>query len=226
MASFTVREIEGMRQMRIDLEGTAIRSVRGALSRLEGDVAMTVPLPGPGTLLRTMLSREAAVRPRYSGHGAVFLAPSMKGYHVFTTGGDRWILEPGVFWAADAQVDLGLRLERMLPSLWAGDGLIKFQTTVAGEGRIAINTPGPVEEVTVTDGEILAKGRIVLGWTEGLRFSVKRPGGYIRSLLAGEPRARAYRGTGRALVCWTPYWNQYIHDMMARDTLPTDSLLV
>ena len=26
---------------------------------------------------------------------------------------------------------------------------------------------------------------------------------------------KEYAGTGKALVCWTPYWNQYMHDMMA-----------
>ncbi|SEA16826.1 AIM24 family protein [Rubrimonas cliftonensis] len=224
MARFTVRDVEGMRQLRIDLAGETVRTVRGALSRLEGDIRMTAPLPGPGTLLRSMISREGAVRPRYTGSGAVHLQPSMRGYHVFEAREMRWILEPGVFWAAEGDVRLGLRLERIVPSLFAGDGLFKLQTTVVGEGKVVINAPGPVEEVAIDDAEILVKGRLVLGRTDGLRFSTKRPGGLIRALIAGEPLARAYRGTGKLLVCWTPYWNQYIHDMMNPDLRPSSGL--
>lgn len=224
MARFTIRDVEGMRQLRIDLAAETVRTVRGALSRLEGDIRMTAPLPGPGTLLRSMISREGAVRPRYSGSGAVHLQPSMRGYHVFEAREMRWILEPGVFWAAEGDVRLGLRLERIVPSLFAGDGLFKLQTTVTGDGKVAINAPGPVEEVAIEDAEILVKGRLVLGRTDGLRFSTKRPGGFIRALIAGEPLTRAYRGTGKLLVCWTPYWNQYIHDMMNPDLRPSSSL--
>lgn len=224
MARFTIRDVEGMRQLRIDLAAETVRTVRGALSRLEGDIRMTAPLPGPGTLLRSMISREGAVRPRYTGSGAVHLQPSMRGYHVFEAREMRWILEPGVFWAAEGDVRLGLRLERIVPSLFAGDGLFKLQTTVTGDGKVAINAPGPVEEVAIEDAEILVKGRLVLGRTDGLRFSTKRPGGFIRALIAGEPLTRAYRGTGKLLVCWTPYWNQYIHDMMNPDLRPSSSL--
>ncbi|MGF1659573.1 MAG: AIM24 family protein [Rubrimonas sp.] len=220
MAEFTVREIEGMRQLRIDLRDECVRSVRGALSRMEGAVRMTAPLPAPDALLKSWISSEAAIRPRYSGTGTVHLRPSMRGFHVFEARSLRWILEPGVFWASEGEVDLGLRLERMIPSMWAGEGLINLQTTVSGEGRIAINAPGPVEEIEV-DGELVVRGRQVLGRTEGLRFSVRRPAGYVRSIIAGEKLARVFTGEGKALVCWTSYWNQYMHDKIAPDSDPT-----
>ena len=220
MAEFTVREIEGMRQLRIDLRDECVRSVRGALSRMEGAVRMTAPLPGPAALLKSWISSEAAIRPRYSGTGTVHLRPSMRGFHVFEARAHRWILEPGVFWASEGDVDLGLRLERMIPSMWAGEGLIHLQTTVAGEGRIAINAPGPVEEIDV-DGELVVRGRQVLGRTSGLRFSVRRPAGFVQSIIAGEKLARVFTGKGKALVCWTSYWNQYMHDKIAPDDDPT-----
>jgi uncharacterized protein (AIM24 family) len=216
VAEFTIRDVEGMRQLRIDLRNESIRSVRCALSHMSGSLKMTAPIPGPGALLRSWISREAAIRPRYSGTGSVYLQPSMRGFHVFEARQMRWILEPGVFWAAEGDVRLGLRLERFLPSLWAGDGLINYTTTVAGDGKVAINAPGPVEEIEV-NGEIVAQGRIVLARTDGLRYTVRRPAGYFRSIIAGEPRARCFSGVGRALVCWTPFWNQYMHDLFAAE---------
>jgi uncharacterized protein (AIM24 family) len=115
-------------------------------------------------------------------------------------------------------------MERPLASMWAGDGLIKFMTTVEGDGLIAINAPGPVEEVDLDDSEIVVQGRLVLARTADLRFRSRRPAGLIQSWIAGEPRVRIYSGTGKALVCWTPFWNQYMHDMFVGDRTPSQSL--
>ena len=220
MAAFTIREVEGMRQLQIDIRDESVRSVRGALSRMDGGVRMSAPIPNLWGMLRALISKEAVVRPRYSGTGRIFLEPSLKGYHIFEARERRWILEPGVFWAAEGHVRLGLKLERPFASLWAGDGLIKFATTVEGDGLIAINAPGPVEEVDLEDGDLVVQGRLVLGRTAGLRFRSRRPAGYLQSLLAGEPRVRVYSGTGKVLVCWTPFWNQYMHDMFVGERSP------
>jgi uncharacterized protein (AIM24 family) len=214
LAEFRIIETEGMRQLRIDLHDESVRVTRRALSRMEGTIRVSAPLPGPGTLLRSALSSEAAVRPRYTGTGSLFLKPSMRGYHVFNAQDSDWILGPGVFWAAEGETRLGVRLEKMLPSLWIGDGLINFQTVVHGDGRVAINAPGPVEEVEIGEGELLVKGRMVLGRTAGVRYTTRRVAGMIQSLIAGEPRARSFSGPGRALVCWTPYWNEYMHSRL------------
>lgn len=224
MAVFSIRDVEGMRQLRIDIVDESVRSVRGALSHMDGRIRITAAVPGPGAILRSMISGEARVRPRYTGTGSIHLKPSLRGYHVFEARDLRWILEPGVFWAAEGEVRLGVRMERIIPSLWAGDGFFNFQTTVEGDGLVAINAPGPVEEIELKDSELLVKGRLVLARTEGLRFRTRRPGGFFRSRIAGEPLARSYSGTGRALVCWTPFWNQYMHDMLAPDRRPSDSL--
>jgi hypothetical protein len=37
---------------------------------------------------------------------------------------------------------------------------------------------------------------------------------FIYRISTGEPVMRVYRGTGKALVCWTPYWNRQIADMI------------
>ena len=217
MAEFTIREIEGMRQVSARIRESSIRARSGALSHMDGKIDVEVPLPGPLTLLRSAISNEAAIRPRYTGTGSIHLEASMGGYHVFEARHQRWILEPGVFWAAEGEVDLGIRREAFLTSFWAGDGLLNYQTTVQGDGKVVINAPGPVEEVDLDDSEIVVQGRLVLGRTDGLRYRVRRVTGYFRALLSGEPLVRSYAGTGKVLVCWTPYWNQYMHDLMMKD---------
>ena len=80
---------------------------------------------------------------------------------------------------------------------------------------MAINAPGPVETVEVADGDLRVQGRLVLGRTDGLRFSSRARARVSRA--TGSParrRLRVFSGTGKALVCWTPYWNQHMYERM------------
>ena len=87
---------------------------------------------------------------------------------------ERWILEPRVYWASEGNVSLGLLRERVGPSLWAGDGVLVWKTTVSNQGQVAINAPGPVEMVEIENGNLSVQGRLVLGRTDGLQFHSRR----------------------------------------------------
>jgi uncharacterized protein (AIM24 family) len=220
MAEFSIREVEGMRQVRIDIVDETIRARRGAMSNLRGSVAFTPRMPRVGDVLRSMFSGEARIRPYYSGSGSILLQPSMGGYYILDVSeGERWILEPGVYWASEGDVQLGLFREPFLASLWAGDGLFVWKTAVAGHGQVAINTPGPVEMVEVNEGELRVQGRLVLGRTDGLKFASQRSARFPRNLISGQRRLRAYSGTGKLLVCWTPYWNQHMYERMTGESI-------
>lgn len=135
MATFTTKEVEGMRQVVIDIADETVRVRSGALSNYQGNIAFVPRLPSFGHFLRTIISREARVRPTDTGTGRVPLQPSLSGYHVFEASrGERWILEPGVYWASDGSVDVGLYRERFWPSLWAGDGLLVWKSTIEAPG--------------------------------------------------------------------------------------------
>ncbi|MGL1835061.1 AIM24 family protein [Rhodocyclaceae bacterium SMB388] len=220
MAEFRTREVEGMRQVVIDIADETVRARSGALSNLQGRIEFVPRLPTPGHFLRTLISKEARIRPSYSGTGQIHLQPSLSGYHIFDAREDeRWILEPGVYWASEGSMDLGLYRERFWPSLWAGDGMIVWKTTIAGCGRVAINAPGPVEVVDVDDARFVVQGRLVLGRTDGLRFTSERAARFPRNLFSGQSRMRVYSGSGRLLVCWTPYWNHHIYTRMTGEDI-------
>ena len=220
MAVFSTREVEGMRQVVIDIENETVRARNGALSNMKGNIDFVPRLPKFGYFLRTLFSKESRIRPSYNGSGRIFLQPSLSGYHVFeATACERWILEPGVYWASEGGVNLGLYRERFWPSLWAGDGMLVWKTTMQGPGQVAINAPGPVEVIDVENAQFRAQGRLVLGRTDGLKFSSERAARFPRNLFSGQSRMRVYSGTGRLLVCWTPYWNQYIYELMTGEDI-------
>jgi uncharacterized protein (AIM24 family) len=220
MAEFSMREVEGMRQVRIAIANEAVRARAGALSNLTGDIAFTPRLPGMGDLFRSMFTHEARVRPFYEGTGTILLQPSLSGYHIFDVrDGERWILEPGVYWASEASVTLGLTRDPMFASLWAGDGLFPWKTTITGPGTVALNAPGPVETIDVRDTSFRVQGRLVLGRTDGLTFSSRRSAAFPRNLISGQKRMRVYTGTGRLMIAWTPYWNHHMYRRMTGEDI-------
>lgn len=216
MAEFELCELEGMRWVQIRMRKETVRAEAGALSYMQGDIRITARPPSPLSALKSAISNEAFVRPSYSGTGTINLESSLGGYHPFEVAGESWILENGAYWASEGAVQLGLHRERVLTSLWTGEGFIDYQTKVSGHGRVVLNAPGPVEEVSLRNERLMVEGKLVLARTEGLDYRVRRATTLIQSWFAGEARMRVYQGTGKALVCWTPYWNKYVMEMMAR----------
>jgi uncharacterized protein (AIM24 family) len=216
MADFEICELEGMRWVQIRLQDETVRAEAGALSHLQGDIKITARPPSPVSALKSIISDEAMVRPSYTGTGIVNLESSMGGYYPFEVAGESWILENGAYWASEGGVTLGLHRERVWTSFWGGEGFIDYQTKVGGYGRVVLNSPGPVEEVTLKDGRLMVEGKPVLARTEGLDYRVRRATSLVQSLFSGESTMRSYEGTGKALVCWTPYWNQCVLEMIQR----------
>lgn len=215
MARFTTRDIEGMRQVSIEIENETVRAARGALSNMSGPIRFTPRLPHLGEALKAVFTSESRIRPYYTGTGRIYLQPTLSGYHFLDVQeGQNWILEPGVYWASEGSVSLGLYKEPFFAALWAGDGLFAWRTILRGEGCVAINAPGPVEVVQV-DGKLDVQGRLVLGRTEGLRFRSVRSAPFPRNLISGQARLRRFEGHGQALVCWTPYWNHFMYSNMS-----------
>jgi uncharacterized protein (AIM24 family) len=216
VAQFEIFELEGMRWVQIRIREETVRAEAGALSHMQGDIKVTARLPSPLSALKSAISNEAVVRPSYTGTGTINLESSMGGYYPFEVAGESWILENGVYWASEGTVELRLHRERVWTSFWAGEGLIDYQTKISGYGLVVLNAPGPVEEVALKDERLMVEGKLVLARTEGLDYRMRRPTSLVQSLFSGERAMRSYQGTGKALVCWTPYWNQYVVNLMSR----------
>ncbi len=219
MATFRIRDVEGMRQVCIDINDETVRAARGALSNMSGQIDFTPRLPGIGDAIRSVFTNESRIRPFYRGTGTINLQPSLRGFHTMQVReGDHWILEPGVYWASEGSVSLGVHREPFWAGLWAGDGLLVWKTVLGGHGQVVINAPGPVEEVEV-DGALDVQGRLVLGRTSGLRFQSIRSARFPRNFISGQTRLRRFRGRGKALVCWTPYWNEHLYQRMTGESV-------
>ena len=217
MASFEIMTGEGMHWVKATLHGDSLRAESGALSYIEGDVAVETPLPSFKQLMAAVLAEEALIRPRYQGTGEVFLEAGLGNFHVVELEDEEMILEAGSYWASDGDIELSAYREPAWTSLWTGEGLLKFSTKVRGTGKVVVRVPGPVEEVRLSDSVYRTEGKIVVGRSSSLKYTVRRPTRSVFGyMLAGEGFLKSFEGSGRLLVCYTPYWMLRLQEMMRR----------
>ena len=176
MAEFTVREVEGMRQVRIDIRDETVRARRGAMSNMRGSITLTPRLPGAGDVFRSLFTSEARVRPFYTGTGSILLQPSLGGYHVLDVIEGR-----GVDPRARRLLGVGgRRRARALPRAVLGEPLggRRLPGLEDGGERAAAGwrstRRGRWRRWRSREGELRVQGRLVLGRTVGLGFSSQR----------------------------------------------------
>ena len=208
MARFEIESLEGMHWVKVTLNDETVRVQRGAMSYMEGKIRMDLPLPTPREMLVSFFSVESMLRPRYRGTGELYLESSLGGFHALQVNdGETWIIEDGAYWASEGGIRLSFHREKVITSLWAGEGFLWFQTKVTGPGLVVLLAQGAVEEIALDNEELVVDGKYVLARTSGISLKIRRPGrGLLGFFLSGEFRGRAYKGTGRLLISTTPNW--------------------
>jgi len=224
MAKFEIEHTEGMRWVKVTLENETVRAEKGALNHMIGDITMDVPVPRPRDFLVSMVSDESPLRPRYSGTGELYLESTLGGFHIMELKDDEsWIFSPGAYWASESGIKLTIFRERFLTSFWAGEGFFWYQTGARGKGKVVLATHGPIEELTLNNGRVVVDGNYVVGRTSGIKFTIRRAArSYISHRLSGESYARVYEGTGRLLMCSTPYWRARVKGGEFKDPILAD----
>ncbi len=171
---------------------------------------MDVPFPSLKAWWVSLFSDESLLRPRYSGTGSVYLDSSLGGYHLMRIApGERWILDTKCFWASDGEVALSIHRESVWTSYWAEQGLFWYKTALKGAGQVVLAVDGPVEEIVLDRDRLVVDGPMVIARTQGIRLSIRRPArNWLAFWMSGQKRAYVYEGSGRLLLCTTPYWRQ------------------
>ncbi|MEX0669602.1 MAG: AIM24 family protein [Pirellulales bacterium] len=208
MATFEVEHAEGMRWIKVALDDDDVRAERGALNHFKGAISMDVPFPSLKSWWVSLFSDESLLRPRYHGTGTVYLDSSLGGFHAMPiTPGERWILDTKCFWASDGEVKLSVHRERFWTAYLADQGLFWYKTALKGAGQVVLSVSGPVEELELTNDQLIVDGPFVVAHTSGITLSVRRPAkSWLSYWLSGQKLAFCYHGTGKLLLCTTPYW--------------------
>jgi uncharacterized protein (AIM24 family) len=180
---------------------------------------MDVPFPSLKAWWVSLFSDESLIRPRYYGTGNVYLDSSLGGFHTMQVEpGERWILDTKCFWASDGEVKLSIHREPFWTAYWADQGFFWYKTALNGDGQAVLSVLGPIEEVHLDNDQLVVDGPQVVAHTAGIRLSMRRPArSWISYWMSGQKLAYCYRGTGKLLLCTTPYWRAR---MQAEATTP------
>ena len=198
------------RQLVADLtenEGVIVQA--GAMQIMLGQIEAATNVKGAGDLVRKFVgakvSGETTIKPHYIGNGTLVLEPTYR-YILFQNLAD-WrygmVIEDGMFLACDDTVDQMITTRNTVSSaVLGGEGF--FNTTLTGNGIVALESPVPSAEVITVDmedDELRIDGNMAIAWSYGLTFTVERTTRtLIGSAVSGEGLVNVYRGTGRVLI--------------------------
>lgn len=197
------------RQVIAQLNGESIILQAGAMQMILGNVDVKTDVKGAGDFMKKFIGSkvtgETAVKPKYTGTGAIILEPTYK-YILFEDLAD-WnnniVIEDGMFLACNDTVDMRVVARSNLSSaVLGGEGL--FNTSLQGTGVAVLESPVPKEElieVTLDNDTVKIDGNQAIAWSGSLNFTVeKTTASLIGSAASGEGLVNVYRGTGKVLI--------------------------
>lgn len=198
-----ILESEFYQMPKLSLENAEVMVEAGAMHYMRGHLTMEATAPSVGGFLKSKLSGERAVRPRYRGTGELYLEPTFGECHVLELRNEEWILDRGAFLASEIGIEVGVFSNKAMAGLFGGEGF--FQTRVRGNGKVMIMAPGPLERLELQNETLVVDGSFAVARTPDLQYSVeKATKGLFASWISGEGIVNTFRGTGTVLIAPVP----------------------
>jgi len=197
------------RQVICDLSKSGVTVQARAMQWTAGNVNATTGVKGVGDLfskaLRGSVTGESAIKPEYTGNGALVLEPTYK--HILLINVAEWngsiVLDDGLFLACESTLKHKAVARSNFSSAVAGnEGL--FNLGIQGNGILCLESLCPKEElveITLQDDVLKVDGNMAIAWSGSLNFTVERSGNsLIGSAASGEGLVNVFRGTGKVLL--------------------------
>ncbi len=200
------------RQLMIKLDGSnAVTMEAGAMQWTVGNIKATAGFRNThdffGKLLRSALTDEEVVKPRYEGLGVIATEPTYKHLLLMDVGryGPQGVtISDGMFLACDENVSVHLTGRKTVTSAVAGgEGL--FNTNLTGNGIAVLKSSIPQVELLEIelDGtdELKLDGPMAVCWSTSLEFTVEKSAtSILGSVVNKEGLVNVYRGKGIILI--------------------------
>jgi len=197
------------KQALIELNNDSYVTSAGAMQWTLGNVQAVTDVKGFGDFLgkaiKGSVTKESAVKPKYTGTGLLMLEPTYK--HLLIEDVSEWgsgmVLDDGMFLACESNVRYDVVMRSNLSSAVLGNqGL--FSLKLSGNGLAVLESPVPREElieIELKNDVIRIDGNFAVAWSDTLEFSVEKSGkSLLGSAVSAEGFVNVYRGTGRILV--------------------------
>ena len=141
------------RQVVINMTGqnTAVLQA-GAMQWMAGNVKIATDVKGVGDfvgkMFKSSVTKETAIKPKYSGTGILVLEPTYK--YIILKEVSEWdsglVIEDGMFLACDGTVKQGISARKNISSaVLGGEGM--FNLSLSGNGVVALESNVPEDEL-------------------------------------------------------------------------------
>jgi len=199
---------------KVVLNGGDFRAETGALHYMTGNVEVDVEVSGAGGLakrfIKAALNDTTTIKPRYFGHGDVYLVPTWAYYALTQLKDQEAVVDNGMYLASKGSVTVGVTTSKSVrTALFGGTGL--FQTKLSGTGWVLLQLPVPVREVqkfTLNHDCLKVEGDAAVVRIGNIEYTLKRAvKSLAKAIASDEACLHCYRGTGEVWLlptasCW------------------------
>jgi uncharacterized protein (TIGR00266 family) len=179
--------------------GEKILVEASSMASMDTTVQMKTRLKGG---FKRFLARESLFINEFTAQGAnseICIAPGLTGEisHEKITPGEKFYLTSSCFLACSEGVSYNTKWQGMSKGFFSGESFFLMEMT--GEGDLWYNYYGGIFAVDVVDEYVVDTGHIV-GFTEGLDYSISKVGGYKSLFFSGEGFVARFRGQGKVYI--------------------------
>jgi uncharacterized protein (AIM24 family) len=220
MPTYEIVDSEELRMVKATLNNETVRSERGALHYMRGNVEMVTEMPSVGGFLKSKLTGESVFRPTYTGTGEVYFGPPSFGqYNILEMNGNSMILDQGSYICSDAEVEIGMIRNKGITSMaFGGEGF--WQTSVSGTGTVIYYSEGPIQEINLVNDTLTVDGNFAVARDASLSFQTKTLGkGLFSKVAGGEGFVNIISGTGKVYLAPVPSRFNNLISRSVRDTV-------
>ena len=179
-------------------QGESIKVEAGAMATMDTSIEMKTKMRGG---LKRMLTGESMFINNFAAtkqSGEIGIAPGCPGdiEHQYLNN-ETVYLQSSSFVASTNDIAVETKWQGMKKGFFSGESFFLIQCS--GTGDLWFNTFGAMLEIDVLDGYVVDTGYIV-GFTEGLEYTVQSVGGLKSLFLSGEGLVCRFTGSGKIWI--------------------------
>lgn len=179
-------------------QGQTIKVEAGAMATMDTSIEMKTKMRGG---LKRMLTGESMFINDFAAQkagGEIGIAPGCPGdiEHIYLEN-ETVYLQSSSFVASTQEIAVETKWQGMKKGFFSGESFFLIQCS--GTGDLWFNTFGAILQIDVTGGYVVDTGYIV-GFTEGLDYTIQSVGGLKSLFLSGEGLVCRFSGSGKIWI--------------------------
>jgi len=184
--------------LKVNLKDQSIIAETGAMVYMSKGIQVDTNIRG-GLMgaLKRMVAGEGLFLNRFYGTGTLALAPTYMGDIIHYRLDGTLYVQSGAYLASSPDIEIDAKLGD-LKMIFGGMGL--FLMKLKGKGDVFLSSFGALETIELEDDTVIVDNGNLVGFTDGLEYSLRRVGDLKTTIFSGEGKVYEFRGTGKIFI--------------------------